>query len=152
MPRMCLALYIASDCPLPDLKVREYAQDVMSSPTWPREAQRFHTAALNEDQEVVRTHFDYAHVLYAGSYEGCGCGFNFGRQYPDLETDPEYFIASRESLAQLVQYVRESGVKEIYACWGGDEGVSTVHQRVVPPDTLASPDFFFREQELLKIE
>lgn len=77
---MCMAIYIASNDPLPIIQQREYSKDAFSSPTWPREAQRFHTATLRKEQEIVRTHFHYPHVLYAGSYEGCGCGFSYGRQ------------------------------------------------------------------------
>lgn len=123
----------------------------MSSPLWPREAQRFHTAPLRPEQEAVRSHFSLPHVLYAGSYEGCGCGFNFGREYPEAEDDEEHLIAARESVAELVRYVRNSGVREIYSCWFDDEVKPTTHERALTPDTLALPDFFFCEQELVRI-
>lgn len=149
---MCLALHIASDQPLPLIAQREITEDQWSSPTWPREAQRFHTAQLRPAQEVVRSHFRVPHVLYAGSYEGCGCGFNFGRQYPGLENDEDHLTASRESVAELARCVREARVREIYACWFGDESEPTADERVLTPEALASPEFFFREQELLRIE
>ncbi len=149
---MCMALYIASDRPLPLTKQPEYPKDCTSSPTWPREAQRFHTATLQEKQEAVRFHFGYPHVLYAGSYEGCGCGFNYGREYPEAEDDAEHLTAARESVAELVRYVRDSGVREIYSCWFDDEGKPTARERTVAPEALASPDFVFGEQELLRID
>jgi hypothetical protein len=148
---MCLALYIAADHPLPIIIEREHPKDAMLSPTWPREAQRFHTAAIRPEQEPVRMHFSHAHVLYAGSYEGCGCGFNFGREYPEAEDDPEHLAASRESIAELVRYLREQNVKEIYVCWFDDESKPTIFRRTIAPEALASPDFFFREQELLQL-
>jgi len=137
---------------LPVTKQPEYRKDAVSSPTWPREAQRFYTATLNTTQEAVRSHFSYPQVLYAGSYEGCGCGFNYGREYPEAEDDAEHLTAARESVAELVRYVRASRVQEIYSCWSDDEAKPTVHQRTVTPEMLASPDFIFREQELLRIE
>jgi len=149
---MCLALYLASDHSLPIIPRRESPKDAMSSLTWPREAQRFHTAALGSPQEAVLPQLSRKHVLYAGSYEGCGCGFNFGRQYPDAADDAEYLTAARESVAELVQYVRDSRVQEIYSCWFDDETKPAVHQRAVTPEMLSSPDFFFRELELLKID
>jgi hypothetical protein len=91
-------------------------------------------------------------VVYAGSYEGCGCGFNFGREYPDVEDDAEHSTAARESVAELVRFVRESRVREIFSCEFDDESKPTVQERTVTPDRLASPDFFFRERELLKID
>jgi hypothetical protein len=149
---MCKALYIASDRPLPVTKQPEYPKDCTSSPTWPREAQRFHAATLKPTQEVVRSHFSHPHVLYAGSYEGCGCGFNYGREYPEAEDDADHLTAARESVAELVRYVRDSGVREIYSCSFDDEAKPTVHQRTVTPETLASPQFIFGDLELLRID
>ena len=149
---MCMVLYIASDRPLPLTKQPEYPKDCTSSPTWPREAQRFHTATLQPKQEAVRSHFSHPHVSYAGSYEGCGCGFNYGREYPEAEDDAEHLTAAHESVAELVRYVRDSGVREIYSCWFDDETKPTVRERTVTPEMLASPDFVFGEQELLRID
>jgi hypothetical protein len=149
---MCMALYLASDRPLRLTKQPEYPNDGTSLPTWPREAQRFQTATLQPKQEAVRSHFSHPHVLYAGSYEGCGCGFNYGREYPEAQDEAEHLTAARESIAELVRYVRESGVREIYRCWFDEEAKPTVRQRTVTPETLSSPDFVFGEQELLRID
>jgi hypothetical protein len=146
-----MALYIASDIPLPVIQQHETSKDAIESPSWPLEAQRFHTRTLSPEQEAVRSHFSHTQVLYAGSYEGCGCGFNFGREYPDDETDEGHLTAARESLVELVRYVRESRVQEIYSCWFDDEAQPTVHQRTITPEVLASPDFVFQQQELLRI-
>jgi hypothetical protein len=148
---MCLALFVASDRPLHVIEERAYSKDAMLSPTWPREAQRFHTAVLRQEQEGVRSHFGYPNVLYAGSYEGCGCGFNYGRIYPDAEDDVEHLTAARESVNDLVRYVQDSQVREIYSCWFDNEAKPIVFQRTVTPEMLAAEDFFFREQELLHI-
>jgi len=149
---MCLALYRASGHQMQIIQQREYPKDAMSSPTWPREAQRFHTAELRPGQEAVRAHFSHPQVLYAGSYEGCGCGFDFGREYPEAEDEPEQLIAAAQSVEELVRYVRELRVLQIYTCWFGDEAQPTLHERTVTPATLASQEFFFREQELLSID
>jgi hypothetical protein len=149
---MCLALYIASDRQLPLIKQPEYASDCVASPNWLAEAQRFHTATLELSQEAVRLHFSHPHVLYAGSCEGCGCGFNYGREYPEVEDDAEHLRAARESVAELVLYIRESGVREIYTCWLEDETKPILRHRTVTPEALASPDFVFAERELLRID
>jgi hypothetical protein len=149
---MCMALYIASDKPLPVIKQQKYPKDAISSPTWPQEAQRFYTAELRPERAAVRSHFRFPHVLYAGSYEGCGCGFNFAREYPDVEDDPKHLVVARESVAELVRYVRESGVRQIYSCSFDDEAKPTAHERTLRPEVLAAQDFFFREQELLSID
>lgn len=147
-----MALYIASDKPLPVVQQRKYPKEAVNSPTWPKEAQRFHTSELRPESQVVRSHFRYPHVLYAGSYEGCACGFNFGREYPTLEEDPDHLVVARESVAELVRYVRESAVRQIYSCWFDNEAKPTAHERTLSPEALAAQDFFFREQELLTID
>ena len=53
---------------------------------------------------------------------------------------------------EWVRYVRDSGVREIYSCWFDDEGKPTARERTVTPEALASPDFVFGEQELLRID
>jgi hypothetical protein len=134
-----MALYIASDRPLP-----------LTPPVG--EGQHFRTAELKPDQEVVRSHFSNPHVLYAGSYEGCGCGFNYGREHPEREDYPEHLASAKESVAELVRYVHESGVREIYCCWFGDESEPTAHKRTVTPAILGTQDFFFRKRELLTVD
>lgn len=147
-----MALYIASDRPLPLIKQSEYPKNSSSSPTWPQEAQRFHTAELRPAQEDVRLHFRFTHVLYAGSYEGCSCGFNYGREYPMHEEDPKHLSAARESVTELVRYVRESRATQIYSCWFDEEAKPTAHERTVTTEILGAQDFFFRNQELLNID
>ena len=146
-----MAIYIASDKPLSIIKRQEYSKDIISSPAWPQEAQRFHTAELQSKQDVVRSHFGFPHVLYAGSYESCGCGFNYGREYPDYEDDPGHLTAARESVAALVQYIRESGVRQIYSCWFDEEAKPTALERAATPDIIGEKNFFFRQQELLTL-
>src|SRR4051794_21574189 len=148
---MCLALYVTADGPLQIVPLRHYPAGLFNSPAWPREAQRFHTAELSADQYAVRGYFSHSNVLYAGSYEGCGCGFNFGRAFPLGDDDPEHLSAACESVAQLVRYVREFEVRELFCCWSGEESKTPVHRRNVAAEELASPDFYFREQELLTV-
>lgn len=148
---MCIALYIASDRPLPLTPQPVSVAEGTSSPTWPQEAQRFHTATLQPAQEAVRSHFNHPHVLYVGSYEGCGCGFNYGRECPDVEVDAAHLTAARESVAELVRYVQYSGVREIYSCQFDDEAKPVTRRRTVTLQLLASPDFVFGDRELLTV-
>lgn len=108
---MCLALYIASEKALPLIEYPNYPQSVFTLPEWPGMAQRFHISTLKENQEIVRKHFSMPNVVFAGSYEGCSCGFNYGREYPDYEDDKEHLNAARESVGELVTYIRHNEVK-----------------------------------------
>lgn len=148
---MCIAIYIAAEASLPLVTRQHYSHDVTLSPTWPREAQRFYTAEPQAEQEAVRSCFSLPHVLYAGSYEGCGCGFNYGREYPEAEVDPEHLLAARESVAQLVQYVKDWNVREIYCSESGGE-MAINRKRTVTLEQLAASDFVFGMQELLTID
>jgi hypothetical protein len=148
---MCKALYLASDRPLPLTRQPQFPQDLCSA-TWPNGAQPFHTALLKPAQEVVRSHFRHPHVLYAGSYEGCACGFNYGREHPESESDPNHLAAARESMAALVQYILENNVLEVYSCWMDDEAKPPLYRWLFKPRTLASAGFIFQDRELLTIE
>ena len=63
---MCMMIYIASDRPLPLID-------------WQDEFPAFHVRELREEEMAVRTHFKKPYVYYAGSHEGCGCGFAYGQ-------------------------------------------------------------------------
>ena len=137
---MCMVAYIASRSPLPLIE-------------WQKEAPAFNVSDLTEHEQPVRSHFALPHIRQAGSHTGCGCGFNVGREYPQAYDDP---VAERadamKSSAQLVDYIREHHVEQIYSCWSGDESQPKEFERHIKPDDLIAPDFFFRERELLFVD
>jgi hypothetical protein len=138
---MCLALYIAADKTLPLVP-------------WNENAPAFFVVDLPESEQVVHKHLSKPHVYYAGAYEGCGCAFNVGREYPpeQYQYEPEELAKARESVARLVEYVSEAGVEEIFTCWEGDQAKPPVHFRRVRPEQLQADGFVFQLQELLTIE
>ena len=127
---MCMLIYIAS--------------------SWPRDTPRFHTAEPQPKQEPVRPHLSRPHVFYAGSYEYCGCGFNFARAYPKPADDPEHWIAAGEPAAKLVRYVRETSDRDLQLPVG-DEAMPSAYRLTFMPPARPSKKFFFLEQELLSI-
>ena len=137
---MCMVAYIASRLPLPLIP-------------WQQDAPAFNVTELTELEQSVLRHFALPHVRQAGSHTGCGCGFNEGREHPQVYDDP---VAEREdaleSSSRLARYAREHQVERIYSCWSGDEGEPKEFERHITPDDLAAPHFFFRERELLVIE
>ena len=148
---MCLALYIGSTRTLPLIPYPDYPRSALASAEWPQMAQRFCTAELAEEEQVVRRHFSMPIVVLAGSYEGCSCGFNYGRQYPGYENEKEDLRAAQESVSALVAYIRDNQVRELYACWFGDESLPHETERRVTIAELSSATFFFREKELLHV-
>jgi hypothetical protein len=135
---MCLALYIASDQPLTLIP-------------WRDDRPAFHVTELKPEQEHVRRQFSHPHVYFAGGHEGCACPFNYGREFPEHEDDPEQLTAARECVARLSAFVHESKVAQIYTCQFDEEYQPREHKRSVTPEQLRAPEFVFRDRELLEI-
>jgi len=141
---MCLALYIAADRQLPLIP-------------WDEKAPVFHVRDLSAKEQVVRPHFSKPYVYYAGAHEGCGCGFNYGRQYPELEADAGELKAARESVARLSAYLSDAvaagGAVEVLACWEGDQAKEPQRGRRLTPEEVRLDGFYFKEeQEMLIVE
>ena len=137
---MCMVAYIASRSPLPLIPFQE------SAPA-------FNVTEMTEQERAVLVHLALPHVRQAGSHTSCGCGFNEGREHPEVYDDPAAARAGAlASSARLAQYVREHRVEQIYACWSGDEAEAQEFERRITPAVLVAEDFFLRERELLVID
>ena len=118
---------------------------------WDESAPAFNTSVLAPDEERVRRQFGRTSVVYAGSYEGCACGFQLG-QYPSESADPKEREDRRTSLRQFADYLRQElarvGTIELFACWDGDQEATPEHRRALTPSGLEDDGFFFLEKEL----
>src|SRR5829696_3612944 len=103
---MCMVVYVAADTPLPLIP-------------WDERTPAFHVTELRPEVAAVRAHFSKPYVYYAGSHEGCGCGFSYGWWNDDAELNAR----NRETVRQLGAYLdaatRAAGPIELYACWSG---------------------------------
>jgi hypothetical protein len=113
----------------------------------------FYVSELRESEASVRQQFDMPHVFYAGSHEGCGCGFQYG-EYPQFEDEDRPL--KRASLDAFAAYLAEQLKRvpsiQLYACWDGDQLAPPEHQRALTPGSLRSEDFFFLQKERSTIE
>ncbi len=135
-----MVVYIASRSPLPLV-------------AWRQEAPAFNVTELTEHEQPVRRFFALPHIRQAGSHTSCGCGFNEGREHPQVYDDPAAARADAlESASQLASYVREHQIEQIYSCWSGDEAESQESERRITPNSLVAHDFVFREREFLTVE
>jgi hypothetical protein len=135
-----MVAYIASRSLLPLIPFRENAP-------------AFNVTELTEHERPVLSHLALPHVRQAGSHTSCGCGFNEGREHPEVHDDPAAERADAlESSARLARYVRKHRVEQIYSCWSGDEGEPREFERHITPGDLVNEAFFFRERELLIID
>lgn len=140
---MCLALYIASEKPLRIIP-------------WDELNPSFHVIELSKKDEAVKTHLNQSYVLYAGTYEGCGCAFKYGREYPEYQVDPEELRNAKDSYAQLCKYIfdaiEKGGMVQIFSCWEGNQKIAPTIFREIIFSELNRDDFLFVENELITVK
>jgi hypothetical protein len=105
------------------------------------------------DEKVVANHFDTEFVRYAGSFEGCGCGFNasYAPEWDEPAEVDVHFLAGKESRRLLREYIETHQIRQIYACWNGDEALDTESQLDIIPDQITDQNFQIPERSLLRI-
>lgn len=77
---MCLAVYLASDAPLPVIP-------------WCDAAPAFHVSARVPDATLLARHTTKPNVRYVGTHSGCGCGF----MYTGIEPRSEEYEKTRSA-------------------------------------------------------
>ena len=150
---MCLVLYLGSDAELQLVAGQDFSRIDYEDPSWPLRVIPFSVEELKGDAKIVAAHFFTKTVLYAGSFEGCGCGFNACHQNESeeaLEPD-EQALAGRTSRRLLRDYVEKHGVRQIYGCWSGDEGLQPSSHMEITLDRLVDWTFEIPERIMLKV-
>lgn len=123
---MCLALYIASPCPLPVIP-------------WDPEKPTFHVVPLPDENEAVRKVLPGPHVYYVGSHEGCSCAFNYEHEIkPALEL--------RDYLRKALTVTDEI---EGFSCRPEHADLKVKHSVVISPSGVALPEFFLEDGQRL---
>ena len=134
-------IYIAADNPLPIIE-------------WQENVTPFCISELSEDEKRVIKQFTKPFVAYAGSYEGCGCGFVYDDEPIEDEDDARRDKLSRESVKQFSEYLSnlvKNGSVELFACWDGDQEAESEEKLTVTPDHLGGEEFAFEEKQFLKV-
>ena len=149
---MCYVLYIAGAAPLPEIEKQDFSQIDPEQPDW---ASRpvFSVEALDASTEVVRQKFAEPFVCYAGSYGGCGCGFNefLIRDWEEPGEPDESQLAATRSREDLRAYIEAHGVTTLYGCWSGDEALPPVAHRTIELAALTDWGFEFPERVVMAI-
>jgi hypothetical protein len=150
---MCLVLYIGSDAKFPLLEPQDFSEIDRDDPTWPSKVVHLSVQEIAGDEKIVVKHFDTKIVRYAGSFEGCGCGFNasYAPEWYDPVEEDHHFLAGRESRRLLREYIETYKIRQIYACWSGDEGIDSESQLDITTDQITDPNFQIPERALLRI-
>ena len=106
---------------------------------------------LTEHEQVVRAKFSLPYVVSAGSHTGCGCGFTDQRGDWLHDRNPDDLAASLASSSRLAAYLRAHSIKDLYACWGGDESEPVGSVRQISVEALLAPEFALKEREMLTL-
>ena len=88
---MCMMVYLGSPKPL-------------TLVAWNEERHAFHVTALAPEENRVKRQFSHPSVVYVGSHEGCGCGFQCG-PFALEYYEPEDLAANHASLRDLASYL-----------------------------------------------
>jgi len=144
---MCVAIYIASDHPLPTVP-------------WDDAQPAFHVQDATEGYfspgNPLRAHFAQPYLYAAGSHDGCGCGFPFSDAYNDEgELVEDDWPPGRESRRRLAEFLsaalRLQPAVEILVCCSGDERFPPRTRRRVRPIDFTRDRTIFDLGQLLVV-
>ena len=129
---MCLAIYIGSDKELPCSKWDAknpafFVEDIMDS-----------------NHDGVEIQFDKKFIYYAGSYQGCGCGFYYQDYDVGYEQDPEEIEKSKADVEKLIQYLEDAladNTIQLFACWEGMQKNKPDFKGTIKPRDLMNSEF-----------
>lgn len=136
---MCVSVYIGADHLLPLV-------------VWDEASPGFHVRKLEPHEAPIRHVLSRAHVYYAGSHLGCGCGFAYGKTHPHEVADPLEDEQGRASVGRLREYIErelEAADLELYACTTGDERHELRQSTLTVTASLGGATFEFHPGEKL---
>ncbi len=138
---MCMMLFIGSKNPLPLIGFDEGIP-------------AFHTKHLDKSELAAKQHFSVNYILYAGSSEGCGCGFKHAlidkkdvwlNVVNDDLTD-ESRLNQQALLNYIKRFTQTEDLIEIFACWDGDFACPSEWKERITKETLVHENFYFKER------
>jgi hypothetical protein len=123
--------------------------------TWTKSSPRFYVSEPQPyELSAVRANLNLPFIRYIGAYTGCGCGYRSILRL-GIQGEPEDPVATQSDHEALARYLHEVLAQnrsvQIYGCWSGEESQPLEQQRTVEVSEIASPEFAFRERELLTV-
>jgi hypothetical protein len=120
---------------------------------WTESSPGFYVSEPRECEQAVRHHLPFPCVRYLGARTGCGCGFrrDYGG-FVDVDSEKTATAADHTALAEYLRALPpQTRPMQIYGCWSGDESEPSEHFRTCTIEDLESPEFGFRERELITV-
>jgi len=146
-----MVFYISSAKELPLIAPQDWDEIETKEDGWQSKVVPFSVELLDETNRAVVEKFDQSEVRYAGSYEGCGCGFAGYENDEDFLEPDESQLAGRVSRQLLHNYILENSVSELYCCWSGDEDQPIEYKENLDPAKILDLRFDFKERGLYTI-
>jgi hypothetical protein len=127
---MCLAVYLATDKEIPEIK-------------WNSTSPDFHVKRENNRRKILNRMVSKS-LYYIGSNEGCGCGFLL----EGIVEASEQWEAKKENYRAFARYLylnlKDETVK-IFVCWEGDQEKDPKKEVRINIDQIESGEFEFEE-------
>ena len=132
---MCLAVYLCSDLPVVEI-------------AWDKKKPAFYLQGAAAS-DPARRKFDGSYVYYAGSHQGCGCGFlKDGEQGEELALSQ----ANYNALAAVLRSALREGAKlQLFTCWEGDQADEPESVQAVSVAALVGQSYELQQLELLTV-
>lgn len=135
---MCYAIFVATDHPLPTIE-------------WDESNPAFYLTELEEHEKIVKEKFTKQNIAYAGSHEGCSCGFFY--DITDEDDEKEELDASVKSAQELINFLnsalKKESTVEMFVCWEGDWSEEPLRKINLTPQDLEGESFPLEEKDFI---
>ncbi len=152
---MCYMLYLGADQAIPLIPPPDWTTIDFEADDWASTVPRLVVFSLTDHNRVVSCQFANSHVANVGSYEGCGCGFNYCDHCPDSFEDVDMYdpavAVCRESRSALAEFVESTGAHSLYGCWAGDEELPREAVSEINLTQLRDVEFQLPERTLMRV-
>lgn len=134
---MCDSIFIAATNPLPLI-------------AWDENSPAFHVMEITNEENWVRKYLTAQNVYYAGSYQGCGCGYNY---FDAPDVDEEEKLAAQESVRQFRFYlerISQNNTIQIFID-SMNGSFDNIQIKDITPAYFAGDNFELEETQLLTV-
>jgi hypothetical protein len=131
--KMCYAIYIGTD---KEQDVKPFVEG----------ATYLYFEKVGLEDAGILSKFSKPHVYFAGSYQGCSCGFVYDTEnWDDADTEEPEGDDHRRSAQELVDFLKvatRTEDVEYYCCWDGDFNMPAETSKEINMNTIEVDNYF----------